>query len=154
MIIIFTLKEAGEEERGEMRPAVAQYIIPVKHNPASHLQESWLVDRPALDWTGMEIERRETVIPCLRITLKGHPQCISIIKPTNYMETLAVPSLRLGRLRLGGFDIVPVATFPIVLSCVCVRLRRDGRRFWTSRWCLFCCGSQWRHNRPAWQHSW
>lgn len=80
----------------------------------------------------MEIKRAETVIPRPCITLKGHPRRISIIKPTNYMETLAVPSLRLGRRRLGGFDIAPVATFPIVLSCVCVRLRRDGRRFLNS----------------------
>lgn len=88
------------------------------------LKEAGIV---GLDWE--EIKRRETVIPSLCITLKGHPQCISIIKPTNYMETLAVPSLRLGRLRLGGFDMVPVAIFPIVLSCVCVRLRCDGRGF-------------------------
>lgn len=35
------------------------------------------------------------------------------------METLAVPSLRLGRLGLGGFDIAQVAKFPIVF-CVFV----------------------------------
>lgn len=35
--------------------------------------------------------------------------------------------------------------------CVCVRLRRDGQRFLTARWCLFCGGSRWRHNEPAWQ---
>lgn len=119
MVIKLTLKEAGIEEWGEMRPAVAHYIIPVTHNPhlpPTHKNPDWLA---GLRWIGLGWKKS------VCITLKGHHRCISIIKTTNYMETLAPPSLQLGRLKLGGFDIVPVATFPVLLSCVCVRLRRD-----------------------------
>ncbi len=72
------------------------------------------------------------------------------------METLAVPSLPPGRLRLGSFDIFTVATFPIMLSCVfvcvcvCVRLQRDVQRLEKhDEVCSVVADREGRHSRPG-----
>ena len=121
----FTLKEERLDEVGEMRPAVAQCVIPVQHNPCripTRILTGWAACT-GLDWDG----NRDTASPsgCSTAT---RPSTVHWHHKVNYKGTLAAAWPAQWSFKLGGFDIVPVATFPIVLSCICVRRRRDGRR--------------------------